>query len=102
MNWYLVILAILGLIMGIAPGAITDNIKEYAEKTEKSEKEATSFRICLWLWIFGAVIWLLSVVATFQVTDLLDKENKEMKARIEVLEKQISQTGTTTVSIQKI
>lgn len=102
MNWFLVILAILGTIMGIAPGAITDNIKECAEKTEKSEKEATCFRICLWLWIFGAAIWLTSVVATFQMTDLLDKENKEMKSRIEVLEKQISQTDTTTVNIQKI
>ena len=99
MNWFLVILAILGLIMGIAPGAIADNIKECAEKRGK---EATGSRICLWLWIFGAAIWLSSIVLTFQVTSLLDKENKEMKSRIEVLEKQISQTDTTTVNIENL
>lgn len=102
MNWFLVILAILGLIMGIAPGAIADNIKESIEKTEKRERERAISRTCLWLWIFGAVIWLSSVVLTFQVAASLDKENKEMKSRIEVLEKQISQTDTTTVNIENL
>lgn len=100
MNWFLIILAILGLIMGMAPAAIADNVKESIEKTEKREKERAISRTCLWLWIFGAVIWLSSVVLTFQVAASLDKENKEMKSRIEVLEKQISQTDTTTVNIQ--
>ncbi len=102
MDWFLVILAVLGLIMGIAPELIADNVKECTEKTEKSEKEATSFRINLWLLIFGAVIWLSSSVVTFHMTDLLDKENKEIKSRIELLEKQISQTDTTTVNIQNL
>lgn len=102
MDWYLVILAILGVIMGIVPGVIADNIKESIEKTEKSEKERAISRTCLLLWIFGAVIWLSSIVFTSQVTDLLNKENKEMKSRIEVLEKQISQTDTTTVNIQNL
>lgn len=102
MNWYLAILAILGIIMGIAPGVIADNVKESIEKTKKSEKETAISKTCLWLWIFGAVIWLSSIVFTSQVTDWLDKENKEMKSRIEVLEKQISQTDTTTVNIQNL
>ena len=102
MNWFLVILAILGFIMGMAPVAIADNVKKSIEKTEKSEKERAISRTCLWLWTFGAVIWLSSVVLTFQVTSLLDKENKEMKSRIEVLEQQISQTDTTNVNIQNL
>ncbi len=102
MNWFLVIFVILGVIMAIAPGFIAYNVKECTEKTEESEKEATSSRISLWLWIFGAVVWLSSIVLTFQVTSLLDKENKEMKSRIEVLEEQISQTDTTTVNIQNL
>lgn len=102
MDWFLVILAILGIIMGIAPGSIADNIKKCSEEPGRSAREAASSRICLWLWIFGVAIWLSCVVLTFQVTDSLDKENKEMKSRIEVLEKQISQTDTTTVNIQNL
>jgi len=100
MDWFLVILAILGIIMGIASGSIADNIKKCSEEPGRNAREAASSRICLWLWIFGVVIWLSSIVLTFQVTDLLDKENKEMKSRIEVLEKQISQTDTSTLNIQ--
>ena len=102
MNWFLVILAILGIIMGIVPGSIADNIKKCAEEPGRSAREAASSRICLRLWIFGVAIWLSCAVLTFQVTDSLDKENKEMKSRIEALEKQISQTDTTTVNIQSL
>lgn len=103
MNWYLIILAILGGIMGIAPGVIADNVKICGDETCKLvEKHEAGCKIRRWLWIFGAVIWLSSVVLTFQVTASLDKKNKEMKSRIEVLEKQISQTDTTTVNLQNL
>ena len=102
MDWFLVIMAILGLIMGIAPGVIADKIKECAEAPGHNARETAGNNINVWLWVFGAVIWVASALFTGQMSYLGEKADKELESRIEVLEKQISQTDTTTVNIQSL
>ena len=101
MNWFLVIMAILGLIMGIAPGVIADKIKECAEAPGYSARETARNSINVWLWIFGVVIWVMSGLFVGQMSYLGKEVDKELESRIEALEQRISQTDTTTVNIQK-
>ena len=101
MNWFLVIMAILGLIMGIAPGVIADKIKECAEAPGYSARETARNNINVWLWIFGVVIWVMSGLFVGQMSYLGKEVDKELESRIEALEQRISQTDTTTVNIQK-
>ena len=101
MNWFLVIMAILGLIMGIAPGVIADKIKECAEAPGYNARETARNSINVWLWIFGVVIWVMSGLFVGQMSYLGKEVDKELESRIEALEQRISQTDTTTVNIQK-
>lgn len=101
MNWFLVIMAILGLIMGIAPGVIADKIKECAEAPGYSARETARNSINVWLWIFGVVIWVMSGLFVGQMSYLGKEVDKKLESRIEALEQRISQTDTTTVNIQK-
>ena len=101
MDWFLVIMAILGLIMGIAPGVIADKIKECAEAPGYSARETARNSINVWLWIFGVVIWVMSGLFVGQMSYLGKEVDKELESRIEALEQRISQTDTTTVNIQK-
>ena len=102
MNWFLVILTILGLVMGIAPGSIADNIKKCAEEPGTNAGEKARKNISAWLWVFGAVIWVASGIFVGQMSSLGEKADKELESRIEVLEQQISQTDTTTVNIENL
>ena len=101
MNWFLVILAILGIIMGIAPGLVADNVEICGDETRKlAEKHKAACKIRGWLYIFGLVIYLSWALLFGRVCYDYDKQIKELKTGIEVLEKQISQTDTTTINIQ--
>lgn len=103
MNWFLVILAILGIIMGIAPGLVADNVEICGDETRKlAEKHKAGCKIKLWLYFFGLAIYLSLALLVGRVCYDYDKQIKELKTGIEVLEKQISQTDTTAVNIQNL
>ena len=103
MNWFLVIFAILGLIMGIAPGFVADNVEICGDETRKLvEKHKAGCKIRIWLYIFGLVIYLSLALLFGRLFYDYDGQIKELKARIEVLEEPMPQTDTTTVDIQNI
>ena len=98
MDWFLVIMAILGLIMGIAPGVIADKIKECAEAPGYSARERARNNINVWLWIFGAVVWVTSALFAAQMSYLGEKAGKELESRIEAIEERLPRTDTTALN----
>ena len=103
MTLYFIALTVFGIIMGIAPGIIADNVKICGDETCKlAEKHKAACKIRGWLYIFGLVIYLSWALLFGRVCYDYDKQIKELKTGIEVLEKQISQTDTTTINIQNL
>ena len=101
MDWFLIAFAILGIIMGFAPGLVADNVETCTEK-DLTQKEKAKNRIKLWLYLFGLAIYLSLALLVFRVTFDLENEVKELESKIEVLEQRVPQVDTTAVNIQKI
>ena len=101
MDWFLIAFAVLGIIMGLAPGLVADNVETCTE-AYVVQKEKSKNRIKLWLYLFGLAIYLSLALLVGRVCYDYDKQIKELKTGIEVLEKQISQTDTTAVNIQNL
>ena len=96
---YFIVLAVFGIIMGIAPEIVADNVEICAEN-DLAQKEKAKRRIKLWLYFFGLAIYLSLALLVGRVCYDYDKQIKELKTGIEVLEKHISQADTTTINIQ--
>lgn len=101
MDWFLIAFAILGIFIGLAPGFVADNVKTCTGKVP-AQKEKAKNRINLWLYLFGLAIYLSMVLLVFQVTFDLENEIKELESKIEVLEEQVPQVDTTTVSLETL
>jgi len=101
MNWYLIVFAILGIIMGLAPGLVADNVEACTEK-DLVQKEKAKNRVKLWLYLFGLAIYLSLALLVFQVSFGLENEIKELESKIEVLEQRVPQVDTTAVNIQNL
>lgn len=101
MNWYLIVFAILGIIMGLAPGLVADNVETCTE-TDLVQKEKAKNRVKLWLYLFGLAIYLSLALMVFQVSFDLENEIKELESKIEVLEQRVPQVDTTAVNIQNL
>ena len=101
MNWYLIAFAILGVIMGFAPGLVADNVETCTE-TDLTQKERAKNGVKLWLYLFGLAIYLSLALLIFQVSFDLENEIKELESKIEVLEQQVPQVDTTAVNIQSL
>lgn len=101
MELYFVALVVFGIVMGIAPGIIADNVKICGDETRKlAEKHKAGGKIGGWLYIFGLVIFLSMALMCGRVFYSYDEQIKELKTRIEALEEPVQQTDTTTVDIQ--
>ena len=101
MDWYLIAFVILGIIMGVAPGFVADNVETCTE-TNLPQKEKAKSRIKLWLYIFGLAIYLSLALLVGGVCYDYDEQIKELKTRIEVLEEPMPKTDTTTVNIENL
>lgn len=100
---YFIALVVFGIIMGIAPGIVADNVKICGDETRKlAEKHKACGKVRGWLYIFGLVIYLSLALMFGRVCYDYDEKIKELKARIEVLEEPEQQTDTTTVDIQNL
>lgn len=99
MNWFLIAFAILGIIIGLAPGFVADNVETCTE-TDLAQKERAKNRIKVWLYLFGLAIYLSLGLMVGLVCYSYDEQIKELKTRIEVLEELMPKTDTTTVNIQ--
>ena len=100
---YFSVLLVFGVIMGIAPDIVANNVEICGDETRKlAEKHEAGCKISRWLYIFGLVIYLsLALMFGYGCYDY-NKQIKELKTRIEVLEGPIPQTDTTTVNIQNL
>lgn len=100
---YCIALVVFGIIMGIAPDIVADNVKICGDETRKlDEKHKAGSRIRSWLYIFGLVIYLSLALIFGRVCYSYDEQIKELKTRIEALEEPTPKTDTTTVDIQKL
>ena len=103
MDWYLIVLSILGIVTGIAPGIVADNVEICGDEIRNpDEKHKAGGKIRIWLYIFGLAIYLSLALLLGRVCYAHDEQIKELKARIEVLEKPMPQIDTTTVNIQNL
>lgn len=101
MDWYLIAFAVLGIIMGLAPGLVADNVETCTE-ADVVQKEKSKNRIKFWLYLFGLSIYLSLALLVGGVCYDYDGQIKELKARIEVLEESVPKADTTTVNIQNL
>lgn len=102
MNWYLIALVVLGIVMGLAPNFVANNVKKFSKETDYFAKEKAQNRVSVWLYVFGLAIYISLALMAFQVCSILEDEIGELKSRIEVLEHQVPQIDTTTVDIRNI
>ena len=100
MALYFITLIVFGIIMGIAPEIIADNVKKCSKETDYYAKEKAKNRVNVWLYVFGLVIYLSLALVLGRVCYGYDGQIKELKTRIEVLEEHMPQTDTTAVNIQ--
>ena len=99
---YCIALVVFGIVMGIAPDIVADNVKKCSKETDYYAKEKAKNRVNTWLYLFGLVIYLSLVLVLGRVCYDFDGQIKELKTRIEVLEEHMPQTDTTTVNIQNL
>lgn len=103
MELYFIALVVFGIVMGIAPGIVADNVKICGDETRKlAEKHKAGGKIGGWLYIFGLVIFLSLALIFGRVCYSYDEQIKELKTRIEALEEPVQQTDTITVDIQNL
>ena len=101
MDWYLIAFAVLGIIMGLAPGLVADNVETCTE-ADVVQKEKSKNRIKFWLYLFGLSIYLSLALMVGLAYYSYDEQIKELKTRIEVLEEPIPKTDASTVNIQNL
>lgn len=99
MDWFFIILVIFGIIMGLVPCYIADNVKKCVEKGGTFEGRKAIEKINAGLYILGLTIYLCAVLSSVPTHVAFDKEVKELETRIETLERQVAQNDTTTISI---
>ncbi len=96
---YFIILVVFGIVMSIVPDIVADNVKKCSRETDYDTKEKAKNRVSVWLYVFGLTIYLSLALMLGRACYSYDKQIKELKTRIEVLEEPMPQTDTTTVSI---
>lgn len=99
---YCIALVVFGIVMGIAPDIVADNVKICGDETRKlDEKHKAGSRIRSWIYIFGLVIYLSLALIFGRVCFEFENEIKGLESKIEVLEQRVPQVDTTAVNIQK-
>ena len=85
MNWFYLFLIVMGILLGIIPGIITNKIKKGVE-LDYWERDKKFSAASGWLLVFSWVIYLTSLGAVVHFHLLQDEDIKKLEQRIEALE----------------